>query len=385
MPLPTVHPPAASTGPRRPAPRRAAALALAGLLLVAGAGCSSDPGDGTAASGATTTAPGDPDGGATTTTPADPSTPGDGTTTAPTVEAVGTYAVGSHEETLVDDTRTTQAHGGEAEKPDRTLPVLVLYPTDGGTAPDPEADIVVDAPPAPGPWPLVVFSHGLSGNGPAYTTTLRVWASAGYVVVAPTYPLANDETPGGSTPSDIPEQTADVAFVIDWARQASSADDGPLAGLIDGERVGLAGHSLGAITSVAVGYNPCCQDPRVGAVAEWAGGYATDLGQGGGEPVADGPPLLIVHGDADDTVPYDRAEDAFARIDAPRTLVTLIGGAHTPPYVQGLAHPDTTVVTLSALAFFDQHLKDDPDGADRLAAVVDDAGPTVATREDAPA
>lgn len=108
------------------------------------------------------------------------------------VEAIGTYAVGSHEETYVDTTRTTPANKTAPELAQRTLPAIVLYPAQGA----PGQGQVVDGTPVAGPFPLVLFSHGVTGRGVEYANTLRVFASAGYVVVAPDYPLSNRNTPG---------------------------------------------------------------------------------------------------------------------------------------------------------------------------------------------
>lgn len=347
---------------------RLAALAVAVAVVLVVAGC----GGNDSATDTPTTVP------STTTEAPTTEAPTTTVTEAPTVAEPGTYAVGSVTDTLVDDTRVTAAQGGEPELAQRTLPLLVLYPAEGAYTAGTDTP---DAPPVPGPWPVIVFSHGLGGSGPAYAATLRVWASAGYVVVAPTYPLTSLATPGGDEPDDLPTQPGDVSAIIDGIVEGTVAE--PVADVMATERIGIAGHSLGGFTSLATGYNPCCLDDRVDAVAAWAGGYVADLmpqtGEEGGPAVQDGPPLLIVHGDADDTVPYDRAAEAAEAIGPPWWLVTLVGGGHVPPYVQGLGSEASTVVTTATLAFFDAFLKDDPDGIGRLTETVSDAGPEVAT------
>lgn len=383
------------SGPAHHPRRRWAALALAAALVLAACGgddsggdasASGDPTSTTAAEAAPSTsgaaaeaAPSTSDtaadpAGSTTTVVDTPATQPE----ALTVATPATYAVGSDDATVIDDTRVTAAQNGQAELPQRSLDTLVLYPAEG---PFVEGEDAPDAPPEPGPWPLVVFSHGLGGSGPAYTATLRVWASAGYVVVAPTYPLSSSATPGGASFVDLPNQPADVSVLVDWV--VAGAEGAPWAASVDTERVGLAGHSMGGFTSLAAGYNPCCLDDRVDAVAEWAGGYLPALepaqGTEGGAPVDDGPPLLIVHGDADGTVPYEQADATATAVGGPWWLVTLVGGPHIPPYVQGLGVPDSSVVTLTTLDLFDEFLKGDPEGTDRLETVVADAGPGVAT------
>lgn len=120
---------------------------------------------------------------ASTSTPASLSTAP--TSTSPTkagdVHDAGSFAVGSRQVTVVDDSRSTDAWGGRPELPQRTLPTQVLYPAEGDTE---SPEVTPNATPADGRWPLVVFSHGRGGTGPAYVNTLKVWASAGYVVLA---------------------------------------------------------------------------------------------------------------------------------------------------------------------------------------------------------
>src|SRR5947209_7537413 len=102
-------------------------------------------------------------------------------------------------------------------------------------------------PAAPGgPFPLVVFAHGYNVTPAPYAGLLQSWARAGYVVAAPTFPLTNPGAPGGPNEDDVVNQPADVRFVIDRLL-AADAQPGPLAGLINPQRIGVAGHSDGGI------------------------------------------------------------------------------------------------------------------------------------------
>jgi carboxymethylenebutenolidase len=67
---------------------------------------------------------------------------------------------------------------------------------------------------------------------------------------------------------------------------------------VDARRIGLVGFSLGAYLSLAVARD----DPRVGAVVDYYGGIPGDQ-----RPRGPGPPVLILHGDADTTVRVDEA------------------------------------------------------------------------------
>lgn len=341
-----------------------AVAVLVAALLVA-SGCSSSGSDagtasGTSVAGTVTTAAKD-----NTEEPAKPSK----------VAKIADFAVGAHSETWVDKTRGTNANGSAPALPTRTFPVLVLYPAEGEGSTATQVD---GAKPKGGPWPLIVFSHGVTGKGPLYANSLRVIASAGYVVVAPDYPLSNRDAAGGPVITDVPAQIKDVSFLID---QTLAADKGPgyLHGLVDDDHVGLAGHSLGAITSLGAGYTACCAEPRVDAVAEWAGLFFPIGQKAAVAPVAEHRPLLMIHGDKDGTVPYAVTAGVYDTVGSPKLLVTLPGQGHIPPYVVGEGSAAGKVVVDATVAFFDAELKDDKKGLDRVSKVVADAGPTVAT------
>ncbi len=323
-------------------------------LLVAGLALAACSGDG-AGSGGATTAP--------------PSTAT--TTTSPTEPRQEAYAVGRRSMELVDASRPTAADGsrGLEAQPDRTLPVLLLYPA-AGEAPD-QTSPVDGAPTADGSFPLVVFSHGWKSNGPRYEGRLREWARAGYVVAAPTFPLSSGV---GGILGDYPNQPADVSFVIDELTDLP-ADD-PLADHIDPERIAAAGHSLGAMTTLAVGLNSCCEDERLDAIVELSGrrlpypaGDFDDL---------DLVPFLAVHGGADPVVDVSGSDRLFEDAPGPAAYLRFPDGDHSRYLATEGPLIDTVV-----LAFLDDWLLDDPSGWDDVpAAVAADGG---ATFEEKPA
>lgn len=324
-------------------------LLLAAVLALA-IGCSDD-GDATAddATDSTSTGSGSP-----TTTAADGA-----------VSPLGTYEVAETRRTWIDTTRPTPAHGGQPELPERTLDVVVYAPA-GET----------------GLWPLIVFGHGSSRAGDHYEGTLSAWASAGYVVVAPDFPLSSEGTPGGTRFDEVENQTADVSFLIDTALADLGPDgaDDELGGIVDPERIGIGGQSFGAITALGVGFNACCADPRIDVVTEFAGIWFP-LSSVEQDPSTTDRPLLMVHGGADDSATaLSSAVEAWEDvIDAPGGFITLTGAEHDDGYYEGPVDARGTVVTEATLAFYDAHLKDDPDGWERVRAAVEAAGPEVAT------
>jgi fermentation-respiration switch protein FrsA (DUF1100 family) len=105
--------------------------------------------------------------------------------------------------------------------------------------------------PAAGRFPLVLFSHGLRGTPELYADTLAGWASAGFVVAAPTYPNTNVDAEHFDR-GDIVNQPADAAYVIKMVRQLDRTVGDPLAGHIDVDRVAAVGHSAGGYTTTGL-------------------------------------------------------------------------------------------------------------------------------------
>ena len=282
-----------------------------------------------------------------------------GRTAAPPPANRPVLAVEERTEAFVDTGRPTDAVGTTPASPSRSLPTVVLTPAAG----------------QPGrPYPLIVFAHGNGGRGRGDDPLLRAWASAGYVVAAPTFPFGAGRAPQGEGGSDYPNQPGDMSFVIGELLRLNADPASPLHGAIAPDRVGAAGHSLGATTTLALAANTCCHDDRVKAAAILAGG---EVRFGSGQFWARiRTPVLFVHGDADPLVPYTSGQRAYDDAPPPRFLLTIAGGDHTRPYSGAGDDPQARVVTEATLDFFDHYLKGDADGVDRLRS---DAAPPVAT------
>lgn len=125
--------------------------------------------------------------------------------------------------------------------------------------------LLVYLPSATEPAPIVLFSHGLGGTkeGSAFLGTH--WASRGYVAVFLQHPGSDDSAWKDVPPSrrmqalqaaasikNFLARTQDVPAVLDqlalWHKQTSH----PLAGRLDLNRIGMSGHSFGAITTQAL-------------------------------------------------------------------------------------------------------------------------------------
>ena len=97
-----------------------------------------------------------------------------------------------------------------------------------------------------------------------------------------------------------------MSFVLDACCALRAQDSPTCATRSSSQRIGVAGHSLGAITTLGVATNSCCVDQRVDAAVAWSG---VQLPFPGGTCYA-GPTrrCMLVHGDADRTVPSRQPE-----------------------------------------------------------------------------
>jgi predicted dienelactone hydrolase len=247
--------------------------------------------------------------------------------------APGPHGVGYSVHSLVDDTRTTPAYDDVQALDSRVLDLRVYYPSEVGSLTTPESNV----PAAPGRHPLVVHSHGFASAAADHLGLARWLATQGYVVALIQYPLTSRLTPGGPQGIDSLNQPGDVSFVIDELLAAHE--------FIDPDRIAASGLSLGGWTTLAVGLHPAVRDDRLKALVAMAPAtcsLGTDILD---EP---GPPLMIMHGDADAILAYeDHIPPLWDGLTGPRWLATLHEGTHTgfPDLVEhlldGLDHADS--------------------------------------------
>ncbi len=149
-----------------------------------------------------------------------------------------------------------QPNGREAEqlelsfvdkKRDREIPLRVYLPKDNAAA------------------PVILFSHGLGGNRNGSKFLGNHWAQQGYLAVFMQHP-GSDETVWRDAPlrermaamkqaangKNLLLRIADVPVVIDQLTTWNRQSDHPMAGRLDLDRLGMAGHSFGAVTTQAV-------------------------------------------------------------------------------------------------------------------------------------
>ena len=200
---------------------------------------------------------------------------------APELASYGPHAVGVRTVEVVDEGRLdVLAVDAEAPLPeplptaDRALTLEVFYPaaegSEGDTAlralmRDGETEVTLrgravrDAEPDAegGPYPLVVVSHGYPGNRFLMAHLAENLASRGYVAASVDHPDStyDDFGPFGST---LVNRPLDQLFVV-GAMAELSEGDGFLSGMVDAERTGIVGYSMGgygAVIAAGAGVTP---------------------------------------------------------------------------------------------------------------------------------
>lgn len=105
-----------------------------------------------------------------------------------------------------------------------------------------------DGAPLPGPWPVVVISHGSGGTPLTHRGLAQHLARAGYLVLLPTHPGNNrDDNRLADSAEILVQRPRDVTAALDWA----SARDG-FARHAETRRVAVVGHSMGGYTALAL-------------------------------------------------------------------------------------------------------------------------------------
>src|ERR1700682_4529116 len=115
------------------------------------------------------------------------------------------------------------------------------------------------------PAPVVLFSHGLGGSREGSAYLGNHWAARGYVAVFLQHPGSDDSVWKDNPPAqrlaamkaaaDLENfmlRVDDVRAVLDQLGQWNQAAGNPLSGRLDMKRIGMSGHSFGAVTTQAV-------------------------------------------------------------------------------------------------------------------------------------
>ena len=245
-----------------------------------------------------------------------------------------THSVGVRQVTFVDSSRPTAPFGAYPGSPSRVIPTSISYPSDGG-----------------GPFPLVVFIPGFGATAANYAPLIARIAAAGYVVAAPAYPLLSGQPAGPTDTVGWEDLVPDTWFVTSEVLQLSG-----ISGLIDANRIAVAGHSDGAAIAFNIGYTPFKLDWRVRAVVSFGTGL-----QYYGPYQANGRPILHVLSDQDVYNPYDEAIGwDRAYLQEPKVVLSLWNASHEGPFVN-VGDPHYDLVVRFTIGWLDTVLKAHPE------------------------
>lgn len=146
--------------------------------------------------------------------------------------------------------------------------------------------------------PVVLFSHGLGGSRNGNPFMGNHWAGRGYVVVFVQHPGSDEgvwkDAPPARRMAALREAASaenfmlrvkDIPAVLDQLEKWNKTPGHPLAGRMKLDRVGMSGHSFGAITTQAVSGQTVAgralfTDPRIAA----AMAFSPSASKRGGDP-----------------------------------------------------------------------------------------------------
>jgi len=237
-----------------------------------------------------------------------------------------------------------------------------------------------------GRFPLVVFSHGVGGCAIQSVFFTETLARRGYVVAAPEHrdallcslegrgqaaaaPVSPPSVfdPASWSAASYAERRDDIRAILD-----AMPREAPWSGVVDADRIGIAGHSLGGYVALAMaGGWPEWHDPRLRA-ALLLSPYSLPLSMRG-RLRAVRVPVMYQGADFDIGVtPFlEGPEGAYAQSNAPKYYAKLRGGHHfvwTNLQCAGTAHvaaclasrPEARLINDYGIGFLDQHLAGTP-------------------------
>jgi predicted dienelactone hydrolase len=173
-----------------------------------------------------------------------------------------------------------------------------------------------------GPWPVILFSHGLGGSQWGYAYLGQHWAQQGWVSIHVTHPGSDWTLWDGRSmaegidnlrraaddPAVLAERPGDLVYLLDHLTEIERQVPA-LIGHLDAQQIGIAGHSLGADTALRV----------IGVAAEGDARVAGCLAMSPQAPAAPwravSHPVLLMTGTRDDH-PFDPQRDAAWRLRA---------------------------------------------------------------------
>ncbi|HEU5396351.1 MAG TPA: hypothetical protein VFV81_04235 [Verrucomicrobiae bacterium] len=283
------------------------------------------------------------------------------------VLAAGAAAAGYHPLRATNEVASVRYDWHDAAR-DRDVPVKIYFPKTG-----------------PGPFPVIIFSHGLGGSREGYEYLGEDWAAHGYVSVHVQHLGSDDSIFKGMNlfhlkaamekamhdPTNTVNRARDVSFAIDEVEKLNQGN--PLfRGRLDLNRIGMAGHSFGAGTTLVVAGEKTglgnLEDGRIKAALAMSppvlAGATLDFS---GVRI----PVFVMTGTED--VGFTRVDErrlAFDRITSAGTCIVTFNGLDHMTFSGHVQfserkkdkkfHP---LICIASTAFWDAHLRGDTEAA----------------------
>ncbi|HMN96813.1 MAG TPA: hypothetical protein PKC43_07200 [Phycisphaerales bacterium] len=184
----------------------------------------------------------------------------------------------------------------------------VHYPALGGG---------VDAPfdPAAAPAEGITFGHGFLQPVTQYASTMAHLATHGFIVVA-------SQSEGGFFPNHA-NFALDLRFSLDWLEAQDAATGSFLEGVVETDRFGAFGHSMGGGAAILAARD----DPRIAALAPLAAANTSPSSIAAMPDVRAA--VRLIDGSLDTIVPPATAGlQMYAGAEAPKQHCMIVGGFH---------------------------------------------------------
>lgn len=280
---------------------------------------------------------------------------------------------------VADQKIRTEEHQLFDQKRQRQIPYLSFRPNSNG------------------PWPLLIFSHGLGGSRHNNSYLGNHWAGRGYLTIFIQHPGSDDGVwrdknlvnrlisfKRAANRQNFFDRIEDVRALLDHLEKRRPVEGHPLLEQIDFTRIGMSGHSFGAITTQAIAGQQFAKskdffrDPRIKVALMMS---PTPARQSKDDLISFSRvdiPWMLMTGTLDqsiiaDTSPTDRLRVFQALPAGDKYQVVLFGAEHTAFSDRALKtdkqprNPNHHRVILAlSTAFWDAYLKDIPEAKSYL-------------------
>lgn len=208
-------------------------------------------------------------------------------------------------------------------------------------------------PPSAGPFPVILALEGLNTNVAMYRWWHRLFADAGYLVLAFDFSGQGHSADAGA--GDADDNVQDAQDALSWLLEKSE-----VRSVLDRQRIGVIGHSQGAITTLALQ----AIEPRLKAAVA-----AAPISESSAPFDANPIPVMIQTGDHDGPIapiPFVNPQvvrPVYEKLQGDRAFIVAEASSHaqhTNYQLLPTAQWGQEIAGRYSLAWMDWHLRRDP-------------------------